>query len=137
MCLRSVEIPTIKSGIGYKLVRKTSNPEVFLPEYPGFFLDGSGGIGFANLEMSDKPYIKANIIYKLNKTNRVYHKRMAGMLYDRSVTYRAGIHLFLEKPSEFHYGKGNMACLECRYSQAVACDENVVVALRVTPIKIG
>jgi hypothetical protein len=129
MCLYNVQSPEKKSGIGWKLVyagHPSNGDTIYLPEYPAFHKDGSGGCGY---ESSGAKYRHKSPRYRIGVTYKVKHQNKAMDCF--GTPYRAGVHLYTAKPE---YVPG-MRILECSYDNAVAEDsEGIVVALTITPL---
>ena len=143
MCLQSSSFRRISSrskkvsGTGYKVVRRTDNPLVFMPEWPGF--NENGGTHQIVSWMND-------VVYTIGQSYEVNHNRVtyafeepflllgdAGFVRAKSKPYKAGVHLYKEEPRVSY---SEWAIVKFKYERAIAEDEYTVVAMKVTPIEV-
>jgi len=130
MCLQSVNKVTRKerSGYAYKIVKKIF---VGVAEVNGLWKNFFSSYG--------------PVYYRPGETVEITHKKKEVSRtsdYCQLRIYRAGIYLYKEpftrmSPNEVDdLERGIAVLLLCKYEKAVAQDENQIVALRVTPIKV-
>jgi hypothetical protein len=130
MCLEQIREPQNKKGIGYKIVRVTDNPDEYKPYYKYFSTDGFGG---CKVKLPhNKP---TRVIYKIGRWYCVGHRVRAQV--DMGNTYYAGVHMY----KSYQYAqnaKGSnegLAVIAFKYTQAIAEDTDVIVAMRVKPVR--
>jgi hypothetical protein len=126
MCLWAVDEPLVKEGIGYKVVCRTEKEGEYLPEWQYQFANGTGGTSF----FEENVYI-VDTVYKIGVVETVNHNRMAKAYNGEQ--YHAAIHLYKEPLEFFH--RDTHVLIECQYKEAVAEDEECIVAKSVTPIR--
>jgi hypothetical protein len=141
MCLKRTNFKKLsgESGIGYKIVRPTKKPDEFLPTYNYFggrhnyhnelYWPGTYGLMYASYKTCTS-VVKVDAVYKINTLYRVNHDIKTLTRYNTEnmlpVEYPAGVSLYKEP-------QAGMYNLICRYTDAVAEDEGVIVAMEITP----
>lgn len=136
MCLRGkVTIPESKAGYGYKVVRTIVAQGGWKPLYSFFKLGSSFNDGGGCFEPTSYAVTRPIVTYSLFRTTVPDRPRMTVALNGES--YLAGIHLYktlelarLELCGSFR------EIIRCHYNKAIAEDEEVVVAMEVTPVGI-
>ena len=149
MSLKFVETKGLpNTGIGYKMVRQVDVNE-FIPYFYHFLRGGFGGLP-PNTEIPPflKPVaIKTRTIYRFYETTRVKADRFARALNGHP--YPAGIHFWFERgyaeerfrslqvlDSYSGTPDPNLVLVKFRWTNPVAFDENMVVALAGIPLQI-
>jgi hypothetical protein len=127
--LSDTRVPKETEGIGYKLVHRGPEKGTYLPEWPYFAKDGTGGM---NRPQRGKPSFASSMVYKLGETTECRSRRKARTYSGK--LYRAGIHLYLAEVFA-HTWREDLVTLECTYKRALITDFIVVVALEITPIR--
>lgn len=55
--------PIKETGIGWKIVRRTSKPDVFTPEWPFMLLNGKGGVPADYVTRSLPGELRKNLLF--------------------------------------------------------------------------
>lgn len=134
-----------KSGMGFKVVRKTEDPNVFLPLWS--YMSPFGGMGeYDVMENSLQPDIRiSDIKYKIGEVS-VAKNQDKFCISDKSrVQYPAGIHVFLhyrdaKKELRFrrsYRGLGNLIeIIQVEYSNAYLSDRKTIVVKEIKPTNV-
>lgn len=131
MCLKKVEVPKKKSGLGWKLVRTTNDPGVYIGQWPYMGVYSGGAL---NKDSGGYP------VYERYRIGEKTVPLSTTMIEFRSVRYESGIHVYLRKAdAQMEKTKRlyshQLTLLRCKYSNVYATDGTVVVCKEVTPIK--
>lgn len=146
MCLSFFMPVNEEEGTGYKLVRRTADPQVFENYYTRFKHDDDGrlvGIGPANTlrNSGGRNKVLPGCTYTLGKTYQVRHRRKT-TTFQGGHEYSAGVHLFKDNTYGLYqaaktvrYYPETYAMLQCRWSNPIGQDFQTLVAMKVTPLK--
>jgi hypothetical protein len=145
MCLTRFGKPKKKSGFGWKVVWKTQDPEVFRSYYQGFYTGRETGgtmcsvLPNLNAACGQLVIVQSDTTYKLNIPYRVEHDRKARVDYISKIFYPAGVHLYKRKRDAtfLESAVNGIVIKKFKYNDAVACDDDTIVAMEVTLIKGG
>lgn len=137
MCLSEWDYnihPKKKSGMGYKVVRKTEKPDEFKPYYTRFSAYG----GLHDLvDDHEVVYEVGDITYKLNERYEDHNDRYIKMEYETE-HYHAGVHLYktLQDMVALAFIHKDHTVIQCRYEKAMAEDHRCVCAKVITPFRV-
>lgn len=132
MCLKIVRKPRKKSGVGYKIVRKTDHPETFAPMWRFFHVNMEGNSVGSDSSLNRPGATPNKAVYKLGEWYE--EKETRPLMASSGYSYEIGIHLY-KRPVRAFYPNSEVVIV-CEYEDAVASDNSVVVAKRVKPIKV-
>jgi hypothetical protein len=121
------------AGYGYKAVTKTDDPIIFLPYFSGFGCSKPPGYFWYDI-MDGRPIVES-IYYKILRSTIVKNPKMI-YTRDQKSLYPAGIHLYKKLYYSEIYANSMISIIKCHYRKVVAHDNNVIVALEVTPVEI-
>lgn len=140
MCLRSLNRLEQTTGICVKIVRKTDKPDEFRNQWAMFSKDGSGGAGGAGAgtRRSVKKYNRSGVVYKIDRTYRVKHSRMARSEH-MSLPYLALVHCYkslggAEQDCGQRVKAGDHVYIICKYAGGQYQDTDSLTAKYVTPL---
>lgn len=137
MCLTKVQKPPCTTGIGYKIVRITDNPDVFLTYWP--YMGTRGGLTPDHAKSHeydlDNP-VKITTRYRLGKWTRTTTKRTAESAHNAH-PYVVGIHIFLRRPNPSEYSnRRHYSLVKVKYAGATLTDGEQIVARRVKILEV-
>lgn len=136
MCLTTLQKPPYTTGIGYKIVRITDNPDVFLPYWP--YMGTKGGLTSDNAQSHqydcDDP-VKIATRYRLGKWTRTTTKRTAESARNAH-PYVVGIHVFLDLPPHIEHAGKIYRLVKVKYAGATYTDGEQIVARRVKILEV-
>lgn len=132
MCLKApIQKTEQKTGIGYKIVRKTYEQGVYTNLWPYFNTE----IGIGRYAPGRGEHIVfAHTTYKIGKLTRAKNKKVIISCKDRH-KYNVGIYLFKDNPTYTHLVDEKETVIECKYFGAHHEDDSVVVADAIRPIR--
>lgn len=129
MCLRVVNIPKRKKGVGYKLCVATKKEGVFVPRFSHFGKNGGCFDGETGAKKTKAKYV-------IGEKYVADHKNEATSSYSGE-TYWAGVHVYKRKKDAEARIKPRLTMLKVAYFGATAeDDDNVIVAKEIIPLEV-
>ena len=141
MCLDFLNPLEETSGYAVKFVRRTKKADEFTPHYPYFDVDGGGGRGTPITWTRSKraQLVKAALVWKIGRTYRVKHNRLARTDGVDKTRYPALVHCYKDlKSGRFDNcpPDGQRVPILVKYSGGQYCDGRSLTAKYVTPVAV-
>lgn len=132
MCLKDLKIPKQSRGVGWKIVRKTADPNVFKPEWSRF--SELGGTREDHYGLTTP-----NTVYILGKTTKADVPDYLAVTYNTHKKYKPGIHVYLKKEiaiGSISISSPDYILIKVNYYGAKWSDGDVVVCNSVRVLRV-